>query len=139
MVGGRWFTGGSGRMRSRRSRRALRSFLIIAVSGFLLRRMFTTVRVQGHSMSPTLTDGAVVVARRSSRRIRIGRIIVFTNPVSPYEPAFLVKRVIAIRRAEGGGSEYFVDGDAVRSSSSINFGWIGREQVSSRVVCPNSR
>lgn len=90
-------------------------------------------------MSPALTDGAVVVARRGSRRIRIGSIIVFTNPIPPYEPVFLVKRVLAISRTENSRVEYFVDGDAPRSSSSEEFGWIGQDQIVSCVLCPRCR
>lgn len=70
--------------------------------------------VVGDSMAPTLRAGDWVLARRSSR-VRVGEVVVLTDPRSP---TLLVKRVAEVRP-----NGYYVLGDSPDASTdSRHFG-----------------
>lgn len=70
---------------------------------FWVRRNLVLVTVEGHSMTPTLTDGdRVLVRRRELRHVRTGDIVVLRAPTTgpyaalPLGPQWNVKRVAAL-------------------------------------------
>ncbi|WP_052173587.1 S26 family signal peptidase [Embleya scabrispora] len=68
----------------------------------LIRRRYVIVSVQGHSMTPTLTDGERVIVRRTPlRAIGVGRLVVARPPDDGRWsrlalPAWLIKRAAAV-------------------------------------------
>jgi signal peptidase I len=127
------------------------SVLVVRV----LRREFQVARVLGGSMSPTFRHGDLVLARRRFRAVPRGSVVIF----EPYEasaslarPEFRlshrIKRVIAVagERAprwlvEAQGLTPVVptgcvalDGDAERSESSAQFGYIPVGRIESIVI-----
>lgn len=89
--------------RSRRSRFWIRGLLLIIVLAVLIGIVISFVwmpvlRISGDSMSPTLTDGEIVVAY-ADEAVERGDIIAFY-----YNNKLLVKRVIAV-----GGDEINID------------------------------
>jgi signal peptidase I len=124
---------------------------------WLLRRKFQFVVVCGESMAPTLHHGDLVLGRRRVPAVSTGDLVVF--PVFPddYEDGVLpgrpwrrVKRVVAVagdsapsslpaslrRLYDGAVPEGHValDGDALVSEGSAQFGYIGVERIESTVV-----
>lgn len=60
------------------------------------RAVFTTATVVGSSMSPALRDGQrLLIVYARWRHVRLGDVIVFTNPRKHAEPPYLIKRVVA--------------------------------------------
>ncbi len=70
---------------------------------------YRRIRVRGPSMSPTLRDGDVVLARRG-RRVRAGDVVVVTWAARPGQLS--IKRAV---RPDGDG--WFVTGDNARAST----------------------
>ncbi|MGH3190547.1 MAG: S26 family signal peptidase [Streptosporangiaceae bacterium] len=74
------------------------ALLVISIG----RKWFLIVIVQGHSMSPIYADGNILLAVRRSRphAWRPGDVLVFARTghleVTPEDPKYLVKRVIAV-------------------------------------------
>lgn len=88
---------------------------------------FTTVRVVGPSMEPTVRNGEIHLVRRGGR-IRVGDIVVIRHPQRP--ELFSVKRVI---RRECPG--WWVEGDnPAASSDSREFGAVPDELIVGRLV-----
>ena len=61
------------------------------VLSIVLSSQFMVVKVNENSMSPTLTDGQLVLVLRGSRRVREGDVAVF---VSPLDERLAVKRCV---------------------------------------------
>jgi signal peptidase I len=120
------------------------------------RRRYTLVTVRGCSMEPTYRDGEQVLVRRRSPRLRIARgdVAVFRNPPhedadGPPEPAWLVKRIIAVpgddlprgisvdsalHGATLPAGFVVVRGDNARSRDSRHFGLVAASDILGTVV-----
>ena len=115
-------------------------FLSVATLAFLVpRTLFLRIRVEGESMDPTYHDGSVAYAIRCKAGLRIGRVIVFDNPVTDGVPRLLIKRTVLARSDCTGAVEYFVDGDGLSSSSSDSFGWVPETTIKGQVIVLNSK
>lgn len=74
------------------------------------------VRVVGPSMEPSIHNGELLLARRSTRELVPGQVVVLTNPVRPH--LIEIKRLI--RKSDGG---WWVEGDnADLSTDSRSYG-----------------
>lgn len=90
-------------------------------------RSWTTVRIIGPSMEPTLGNGECWLVRRR-QRYRPGDIVLLWHPVR--EHLLVVKRVV---RCETGG--YWVQGDnPAYSDDSRAFGLVPAERLLGRLV-----
>lgn len=72
---------------------ALAVALAAAVAGWI-RQALLVVTVHGVSMRPTYTDGARVLVRRTTRRLRPGQVILFGD--APPGRSLLIKRIAAV-------------------------------------------
>ncbi|MGW4795278.1 S26 family signal peptidase [Nonomuraea sp. NPDC004297] len=72
---------------------------VLAIAGALvvrLRRAYSTIRVDGFSMTPALTDGDRLLARRlPASALRNGHIAMVRSPL-PMGGPFLIKRIVAL-------------------------------------------
>jgi signal peptidase I len=148
----------SGRL-SRRAAAKTRAASVLTLAGVLaaaaVRATVVVVTVEGVSMSPTLQPGdRVLVLRRRLRSIRHGDVIAFRRPQDsrsaggqlPPEPAWLVKRVVAVAgdllpdRVPGTQGavvppgHVYVLGDGSRSWDSRHWGCLPLEDVLGVVV-----
>lgn len=83
---------------------------------------FTTVRIVGPSMEPTLRNGEVHVVRRGAR-VRVGDVVVVRHPRRP--ELLTVKRIV---RGETQG--WWVEGDnPEHSSDSREFGPVSVDSI----------
>ncbi|MFL6373753.1 MAG: nickel-type superoxide dismutase maturation protease [Pyrinomonadaceae bacterium] len=91
--------------------------------------MRSAVRVNGHSMRPTLEDGDVVLTQ-STCHVAVGDIVLAAHPFK--SSVTILKRLTAID--EDGRAELL--GDAPdESSDSRSFGSMPLDQISGKVVC----
>lgn len=90
------------------------------------------VRVQGHSMYPTLRSGAVLSVDTEAYRVNCpqpGDIVLARHPFR--KEGWLVKRVYAVNN----GQEYILHGDNLpESTDSRFFGPLRRDQIVGRIV-----
>lgn len=90
-------------------------------------RAFTSVRIVGLSMEPTVVNGDWWLVRRSSR-LRPGAVVLLRHPLRPELP--VVKRLVE-RRAEG----WWVLGDNPdHSEDSRQFGTVPEELIVGRLI-----
>ena len=84
---------------------AVAGLLATAAAIGLARTKFLAVRVRGASMEPTLHDGDLVIAVRTTRHMPRGGIVVFPEPQNrpgaadpplPAPPGLVVKRIAAV-------------------------------------------
>ena len=106
----------------------LRNILIVSALAFLSHRyIFTTIRVEGLSMYPTLKSKQLLLVLKFTT-IDLGDIIVFQLP---NEKPF-IKRVTAIEN-----NEYYVLGDNTNNSKdSRHYGLIHKDDVIGKVWTP---
>lgn len=89
---------------------------------------FTTVRIVGPSMEPTLLNGELHLVR-TGRQVREGDVVVLRHPVR--SELLTVKRVV--RRQDRG---WWVEGDNPgMSSDSREFGAVADEAILGKLVC----
>ncbi|HEX9816658.1 MAG TPA: signal peptidase I [Candidatus Thermoplasmatota archaeon] len=97
--------------------------------------MFRRIRVQGHSMLPTLKEGDVLWSNRLVYRFRAprkGEIVVVDHPDRPLR---MIKRIVGVpgdvmSGRQLGPAEYFVAGDNVRQNTgSEAFGPVSRQAI----------
>lgn len=89
--------------------------------------MFRLFRVRGHSMSPSLRHGDVVIIKRQRRGYHVGQVIVAHHD----SLGAIIKR---IKRVAPDG--YEVEGDHPDSTAGIYLGCIQPSQIAGRVIFP---
>ena len=83
---------------------------------------------EGHSMSPTLKDGEVVLVDRAAK-IAVGDIVIARHPIE--QNSEIVKRVTQINEQ----GHYFLVGDNLEESNdSRHFGAVTREYIKGKIV-----
>jgi nickel-type superoxide dismutase maturation protease len=97
--------------------------------GQLLKSVYP-LRVNGESMQPRLRAGALVLARAIDphTRLRVGDVVVAQRPDRP--GLEIIKRIRAI---DAQGKVFLVGDNPARSTESVDFGWVARDQILARV------
>lgn len=81
-------------------------------------------------MNPTLQDGQTVLCLKVPPAFIPPEAVILFDHDFADETQALVKRVTCVGRAENGSRQFWVAGDAgMRSSSSIQLGWIASPRV----------
>ncbi len=89
--------------------------------------MLAVRRIVGNSVAPMLAPGAIVVAKKGSRRLALYDVIVFQH-----QGMDKIKRIIYMD-----GQNVFVEGDNNRlSTDSRHFGPIDRGLIIGKVIWP---
>ncbi len=87
---------------------------------------FAIFRISGHSMEPTIKNGALVLVNQGIKNPRVGDVVV----TRAKNEEFLVKRVKEIR-----GEEVFLEGDNKTDSlDSRKLGSFKKEDILGKVV-----
>lgn len=88
------------------------------------------LRVNGDSMEPGLHAGDLVIARAIDvhARLKVGNVVVARRPNRP--ELEIIKRIHAI---DDGGRLFLIGDNPARSTESVDFGWVPRENVIARV------
>ncbi len=90
--------------------------------------MFSTLRVVGPSMEPTLASGDLVLVLKT-RRIRPGQVLVVEHPDRP--DLLVIKRC---RQVLGDGSAWIEGDHPAMSDDSRKFGAVSPDRIRGRVL-----
>ena len=89
--------------------------------------MFFVRKVHGLSMYPSLRPGQIVVARRASKHLIIGDVVMLRH-----ENLDKIKRITAIDI-----DKIYIEGDnKPQSTDSRQYGWIDKQTVLGKVIWP---
>lgn len=94
-----------------------------------MKRFLFIRRVVGHSMSPRLNPGKLVIASPIHKKLQPGQVIILEQGGK--------EKIKRIERIDASAKQLFVIGDNLKASSdSRHFGWISNRQVRGRVLWP---